>query len=256
MSRTITFLLAVLLGALGCFGDQVTISAAISLKETLTDIANVYRTDTRNTADLNFGASGTLAVQIQQGAPVDLFISAGNKEVDALIKAGLVEPASRKVVAGNQLVLIVPADFANPPEKFDDLLDVRFHHVAIGEPKVVPAGQYAMQTLKALGLDEKLSSKLIMAENVRQVLSYVIRGEADAGLVYSTDARQAGDAVRVALTAGESTHNPIVYPAVVVNAGHHSQALKFLDYLSTDRARQIFLDHGFTVPAPQPTTRN
>lgn len=255
MSSKFAFLAAILFGALVCFGDQVTISAAISLKEVLTDIANLYRTDTQNMADLNFGASGTLAVQIQQGAPVDLFISAENKEVDALIAAGLVDPASRQVVAGNQLVLIVPSDFPNPPAKFDDLLDSRFRHVTIGEPKVVPAGQYAMQTLTSLGLAEKLSPKLIMGENVRQVLSYVIRGEAEAGLVYSTDAREAGDLVRVALKADESTHRPIVYPAVIVKAGRHSHARQFLDYLSTGKARQIFLDHGFTVPAPGAATR-
>ncbi len=255
MIRKLAFLAAILFSALSCLADQVGVSAAISLKETLTAIANLYEADTHNTADLNFGASGTMAVQIQQGAPIDLFISAGNKEVNDLIAAGLVEPASRRVVAGNQLVLIVPADFPNPPAKFDDLLADRFRHVAIGEPKVVPAGQYAKQTLQSLGLYEKLMPKLIMGENVRQVLSYVMRGEADAGLVYSTDARQADGSVHVALTAPESAHQPIVYPAVIVKAGNHALAEEFLDYLSTDQARRVFLDHGFTVPTPRAATR-
>jgi molybdate transport system substrate-binding protein len=256
MSRKLIFIAIVLFRGLVCFGDQVTVSAAISLKEALTEIATLYQTDTGNKADLNFGASGTLAVQIQQGAPVDLFISAGNKEVKALSAAGLVDAATRQVIAGNRLVLIVPRDFANPPAKFDDLLDDRFRHIAIGEPKVVPAGQYAMQTLKSFGLDEKLSSKLIMAENVRQVLSYVMRGEADAGLVYATDAAAAGDAVRVALPADDSSHDPIVYPAVIVKAGRYSAAQQFLSYLGGDKARHVFLVRGFTAPPEQPTTRN
>jgi molybdate transport system substrate-binding protein len=251
MSSKIAFLAVVLVGAVAGFADQVTISAAISLKEALTDIAHLYQAQSHNTVDLNFGASGTMAVQIQQGAPVDLFISAGNKQVDALLAAGLADPASRQVVAGNQMVLIVPRDFANPPTSFDDLLEARFAHVTIGEPRTVPAGQYAMETLRSLGLDKKLAPKLVMGENVRQVLSYVIRGEAEAGLVYSTDARQAGDLVRVALKADESTHKPIVYPAVIVKAGHRDLARQFLDFMHSEQARQALLDRGFTVPGGQ-----
>jgi molybdate transport system substrate-binding protein len=256
MLKRLIFLAVVFLDLATGFGDQVNVSAAISLKEALTDIASLYQADTSNHADLNFGASGTLAAQIKQGAPVDLFISAGNKEVNALVAAKLVDPATRQVVAGNRLVLIVPRDFANPPAKFEDLLSDRFRHIAIGEPKVVPAGQYAMQTLKSAGLDEKLSSKLIMAENVRQVLLYVMRGEAEAGLVYATDAAAAGDAVRVAIQADDSAHDPIVYPAVIVQSGHYSAARQFLKYLDSDKACHIFLAHGFTAPTTQPTTRN
>jgi molybdate transport system substrate-binding protein len=259
MSRKLIFIAAILFSGLACFGDQVTISAAISLKETLNEIATLYQTDTGIKADLNFGASGTLAAQIRQGAPVDLFISAGNKEVKALIAAGAVDASTRQVVAGNRLVLIVPGNFAEPPAKIDDLLNDRFRHVAIGEPKVVPAGQYAMQTLKSAGLDEKLSSKLIMAENVRQVLTYVIRGEAEAGIVYATDATAAGNAVRVAISLDDSMHDPIVYPAVIVKSGNQLQARQFLKYLGGDKAEQVFLSHGFTLPAgatSQPAERH
>jgi molybdate transport system substrate-binding protein len=249
--KKLPFIAIVFLAQLTGFADQVTVSAAISLKETLTEIATLYQKDTGNTADLNFGASGTMAVQIEQGAPVDLFVSAGNKEVKALEQAGLVDPSSRQVVAGNELVLIVPKDFANSPTTFDDLLDARFKHVAIGEPRIVPAGQYAMQTLKSLGLDQKLSPKLVMAENVRHVLTYVMNGEADAGLVYATDAAQAGDSVHVALQAAESTHDPIVYPAVIVKAGRHNLAEQFLTYLISEKARRVFAAHGFTTPNAQ-----
>ena len=149
LCRKIVFLTIVLFATATALADQVTISAAISLKEAMNEIAQLYQIQTHNAADVNFGASGTLAVQIEQGAPVDLFISAGNKEVDALIAAGLVDPTSREVVAGNQLVLIVPADSRNPPKSFDELLDARFRHIAIGEPRIVPAGQYAMERFTA-----------------------------------------------------------------------------------------------------------
>jgi molybdate transport system substrate-binding protein len=256
MLKKTLFVAIVLFTGLVSLGDQVNISAAISLKEALTQVADMYQADTGNKADLNFGASGTLTVQIQQGAPVDLFISAGNKEVTALVTAGLVDPASRQVVAGNQLVLIVPKDFADLPAKLDDLLDDRFKHIAIGEPQVVPAGQYAMQTLKSAGLDEKLESKLIMAENVRQVLLYVVRGEAEAGFVYATDAAQAGDSVHIAIRADESTHNPIVYPAVIVKSGRRSAAEQFLSYLAGDKGRQAFQSHGFTTPTTRPAAEH
>ena len=248
MFKKLIFVLAVIFWpGIVCLGGQVTVSAAISLKETLTEIAALYQADTGNNADLNFGASGTLEAQIQQGAPVDLFISASNKEANDLTTAGLADPASRRVVARNQLVLIVPKDFADPPAKLDDLLQDRFHHVAVGEPKVVPAGKYAMETLKSVGLDEKLAAKLIMGENVRQVLSYVARAEAEAGLVYATDAKAAGELVKVALTVDDSTHEPIVYPAVIVKAGKHAEAEQFLEYLQSDKARDVFVKHGFVA---------
>jgi molybdate transport system substrate-binding protein len=113
-----------------------------------------------------------------------------------------------------------------------------------------------MQTLKSVGLDEKLSPKLIMAENVRQALLYVMRGEAEAGMVYATDAAAAGDAVHVAIRADESTHDPIVYPAVIVKAGRYAAARQFLSYLGGEKARQVFLHYGFTEPTTQPTARN
>jgi molybdate transport system substrate-binding protein len=255
MRKILSLFLALLALATLARADTLTISAAVSMKETLTEIGHDFQADTGHQTDMNFGASGTLAVQIEQGAPVDLFISAGNKEVNALIAGGFADGNTRVVVAGNQLVLIVPKDFANPPAKLDDLLDDRFKHVAVGEPKVVPAGMYAMQALKSAGLDEKLASKLVFGENVRQVLSYVIRGEADAGLVYATDAQQAKDSVQVALVTDASSHEPIVYPAVIVRAGKHDLAGQFLEYLHGDKAKGVLVAHGFSLPVPAATSK-
>jgi molybdenum ABC transporter molybdate-binding protein len=233
---------------------KVTVSAAISLKEVLNDIDKQYKADDGVDVDLSLGASGTLAAQIQQGAPVDLFISAANKQVDQLISLKLADPATRTVVARNELVLIAPKGLANPPTSFDDLKDDRFAHIAVGEPKVVPAGQYAMQTLKYLHLDDVLASKLVMGENVRQVLLYVSREEAQAGLVYATDAAALPDSVQVCAVAPAESHDPIVYPAVIIKNGDAQAAQNYLNYLQTDKAKAIFLAHGFeaaTVAATQ-----
>ncbi len=247
MRKTMIFLTTLLL-ATASWAGTINVSAAISLKESLQEIAKQYESDTSEKVDLNFGASGTLAAQIKQGAPVDLFISAANKQVDDLVAAGLADADSRKAIAGNSLVLIVPKDQKNPPTKFEDLTDGRFKHIAIGEPKVVPAGQYAMQTLQKMGLDKALADRLVMGENVRQVLVYVQHGDADAGIVYSTDAAAAGQDVHVVATAPESTHDPITYPAVTLKAGQHDAAKKFLDYVEGPKGQAILAAHGFTAP--------
>jgi molybdate transport system substrate-binding protein len=252
MLRRIAFL-AVLFCAALLHAESITVSAAISLKEAITDVAKQYTADTQDQVALNFGASGTLAAQIEQGAPVDLFVSAGAKQVDALVTDGLADPATRTPVVTNDLVLIVPKAFPNPPHQFEDLTDPRFVHIAIGDPKTVPAGQYAMQTLTSLHLEGLLAPKLVMGQNVRTVLLYVTRGEADAGVVYSTDAAEAGSSVIVAATAPEKSHDPIIYPAIILKAGKTAAAQRFLDYLKSDKARAILIARGFGVPPP--TTR-
>jgi molybdate transport system substrate-binding protein len=261
MSRVTKFAIALpllamlLLGSSLAFSQTLSVSAAISLKEAMKEIARQYESAGGEKVDLNFGASGTLAVQIEEGAPVDVFVSAGVKEVDVLIDKKLADASSQTIVAANRLVLIVPKDAKNPPTAFEDLTDARFTHVALGEPRVVPAGRYAMQTLKYLKLDDLLRPKLVMGENVRQVLSYVMRGEADAGMVYATDAVAAGDAVKVALIASEASHEPIVYPAVAITAGHRDEADKFLRYLTSDEARKAFGLQGFSLADTSATTR-
>ena len=247
MSRIFAFLAGLLVCTVAWAGT-VSVSAAISLKEALTEVAGRYQDDTSEKVDLNFGASGTLAAQIVQGAPVDLFISAANKQVDQLVSAGLAEAGSRRDVAGNRLVLIVPKDAHGDPKGFEDLREARFRHIAIGQPQVVPAGQYAMQTFAALGIEKALADRLFMGENVRQVLVYVMRSEAEAGVVYATDAAAAGEAVRVVAVAPDSSHDPIVYPAVAIKNGHIASAQRFLDYLRSPKAQAIFAAHGFTVP--------
>jgi molybdate transport system substrate-binding protein len=232
----------------------VNVAAAISLKEALTEIAQGYQADTGQPVQLSFGSSGALAAQIIQGAPVDIFISAGNQEMDEVAKAGLIQAASRRVVCQNELVLIVPADAANPPRTFQDLLDAAVQHVAVGQPKTVPAGLYAMQVLENLKIADAIEGKLVMGENVRQVLDYVIRGEVDAGMVYATDALIGGNKVRVVAHADPKLHDPIEYPAAIVSTDHAAEAEQFLTYLSTNAsAEHVFISHGFLIAAPATT---
>jgi molybdate transport system substrate-binding protein len=229
-------------------GATINVAAAISLKPALEEIAKAYETATDQRVELAFGSSGQLMTQIKAGAPIDLFIAAAEKQVDELIDAKLADRSSRRVVAGNTLVLIAPRDAPDPPSSIESIGEANVKRLAVGEPKTVPAGQYAEQVIHKLNLAEKLKDKVVYGANVRQVLDYVVRGEASAGFVYATDAKDAGDKVRVAATADSSTHDPIVYPAVVIKASSNQDtAKKFLDYLASEKSQAILKSHGFAA---------
>ena len=243
-------LASVLLVAAAAAGraETVTVSAAISLKESLEQLGRDYQQATGDAVRFNFDASGRLAAQIKQGAPADAFVSAGSREVDDLTAAHRVDAGSRRVVVGNALVLIVPPAAADAPRSLADLARGS-GKVAMGDPQSVPAGHYAEQALAALRLADAVRPRLVLGQNVRQVLTYVEPGEVSAGLVYATDARAAGDKVRVVATADASTHDPIEYPAVTVTGSAHAAAARrFLDFLATPPARAVMVAHGFTVP--------
>jgi molybdate transport system substrate-binding protein len=246
--RTVVFSMLALCVATGARAETLTVSAAISLKESLEQVGHDYQARTGDEVRFNFDASGKLEQQIKQGAPVDGFVSAGDQEVDDLTKTGQADPASRRVVVTNALVLIVPAAATAGPTSFADLATTT-GKVAAGDPRSVPAGHYARQTLDRLKLTDAVAHRLVLGQNVRQVLTYVERGEVSAGLVYATDAKQAGDKVRVVATADPATHDPIEYPAVVIaHSAHAAAARKFLDYLATPPARAVLTAHGFGVP--------
>jgi molybdate transport system substrate-binding protein len=228
---------------------SLTISAAASLQETLGEAETVYRfshtaVDFRN----NFGSSGTLAREIEQGAPVDVFISAAAKPMDDLEGKGLITTGTRENLLHNSLVLIAPLD--SKLQGFEGLNDRSTRLIAVGDPASVPAGQYAQQALNALHLYDQVKGKLVLGEDVRQVLTYVETGNADAGFVYATDA-QVSRLVRVVAIAPESAHDPIVYPAAVVKTSENQEeARSFVEFLRTSEAKDIFTKHGYTL-APQ-----
>jgi molybdate transport system substrate-binding protein len=231
--------------------ETITVAAAVSLKEAVTEISQAYQAESGDKVEFTFGSSGQLMAQIKSGAPIDVFISAANKQMDDLMKDGLIDNSTRRIIAGNELVLIVPSNADNSVNDFKSLAKDSVKKIAIGEPKTVPAGQYADQVIAKLELNIK--DKLVFGTNVRQVLDYVERGEVSAGIVYATDAKQSGDKVKVVAVAEPSTHEQIVYPSVVVKASaKQTAAKKFLDYLGTEKAIAVLKSKGFTIPADPP----
>lgn len=225
---------------------SLTVSAAASLKEAFTEIGNLYTRRTGRGVNFNFGASGALQKQVESGAPVDVFASAGAKQMDDLAARGLIDTSTRLDFARNTLALVVPNDSTLDLSALADLADPRVKKVAVGNPRTVPAGQYAEQAFGRAGLSDALRDKLVVAEDVRQVLDYVARGEVDAGLVYATDARAAGERVRVAAVAAEDTHDPILYPAAVVrDSGRKRAAREFVDFVAGEEGQSVLRRYGF-----------
>ena len=242
--------LAALLGSY-CSHAQatLTVSAAASLKDALVETETAYKQG-RGTIVFanNVGSSGTLAAQIDQGAPVDVFLSAASKPMDDLITKGLIVAGTRRNLLRNTLVLVAPLD--SKLHNFQGLTDKSIRVIALGDPASVPAGQYVKQTLLSLHLWDQLNGKLVLGKDVRQVLTYVETGDADAGMVYATDAQASGK-VRVVATAPESAHDPIVYPVAVVKGSRNEEASrKFVEFLRSPTAKAIFVKHGFTIAAP------
>ncbi len=225
---------------------SITVSAAISLKSALDDIGHAYQQAHPGVKiTFHYGGSGTLQHQVEQGAPMDLFISATPRQMSALEAEGLIETETRRDLIGNILVLIVPAP-SRIVQSLQDLIRPEVKVIALGEPVTVPAGMYARQTLDHMGLLAAVEKKAVYATDVRQVLTYVETGDADAGFVYKTDA-QSSSKVRVAATAPEDSHDPIVYSgAVVKSSGSAASARAFLDFVDSPRAREIFTRFGFT----------
>ena len=227
--------------------QEIIVSAAVSLKDAFTEIAALSENRTGMTIRFNFGASGALQKQIESGAPADLFASAGSKQMDELATKDLIVPGSRADFARNVLVLVTPANDARM-RSLMDLARSDVKKIAIGNPKTVPAGQYTEQTLTRLKLLPEIQAKLIYAEDVRQVLDYVVRGEVDAGLVYSSDAVNAGTTVKIVAPAPDDSHEPIVYPIAIVKDSHQQPAAKqFIDLVLSSEGQTILAKHGFTA---------
>ena len=228
--------------------NNLLISAAASLKEALEEIKPLYQQSKPNVnINYNFGSSGALQQQIEQGAPADIFISAAKKQVDALEQKGLLVAGTRNIIAKNRLVLVVPKNVVGITS-FYSLKDAKVKKIAIGEPRSVPAGQYAQQVLEKLKIWSEIKSKLVFANNVRQVLASVESGNADAGLVYITDAK-ISDKVKVVVTADEKYHSPIIYPLAVVKRNKNIDAAKeFSQFLSSNQAKSVFKKYGFILP--------
>ena len=243
-------LAAVLLLASGAAAQEMTLSVAISLKDVTEDLGRTFMAAHPGvTLRYNFGASGDLQKQIEAGAPVDVFLSAALRQMDELEKQKLILVETRRAFARNVLVAVKPADSKIDITKAADLAEARVTRIAIGNPKSVPAGQYTEESLRALGLWDRLQPKLVFAENVRQVLDYVARGEVDAGFVYTTDAATRTQGVKEAFRPPDDSYRPVVYPGAVVAASKQATlARAFLDLLSGEQGRAVLARFGFQPP--------
>ncbi len=230
---------------------HLTVSAAISMKDALDEAGHGFTAANPSiTVAYNYGASGTLQHQIEQGAPVDLYLSASPKQMDALEAKGLLLQGTRKNLLCNEIVLIVPKDSRLHISSFQDLARPDVKQIALGEPITVPAGEYAKEVLTYLGIYGVVKSKAVLAKDVRQVLTYVETGNADVGIVYSTDAMSTSN-VKVVATAPEKSHAPAIYPvAVIKNAKDPAAARAFEDFLLGAQARTIFQKYGFAPAGP------
>lgn len=241
-----------LLGLSGAAKSQtpqtVTVSAAASLTNVMKDLGSRHEAANPGLKlQFNFAASGVLIQQIAQGAPVDLFISADEETITRGIEQKLLLPDSRKDIAANQVVLIVPATGGVPVQALADLAGAPVKRIAVGKLATVPVGRYTKQSLDKAGLWASLEPKFVYADSVRQVLDYVARGEVEAGFVYSTDAALLPTQVkRVMLVDG---HAPVRYPAALTAEGRQkAAAADFLAYVLSPAGQDVLAKAGFGKP--------
>ncbi|MGI0494364.1 molybdate ABC transporter substrate-binding protein [Alkalinema pantanalense CENA528] len=226
---------------------ELTVSAAASLTDALQQIAPLYQKSTPTaTVRYNFASSGALQRQIEQGAPVDVFIAAAAKPLNQLEAKNLLVPGTKRNLLKNRMVLIVPANQSGI-STLQNLTNDAVKRIAIGDPASVPAGQYAQQVLEKQGLWETLQAKYVLANNVRQVLQFVESGNVQAGLVYLTDAKTSNQ-VKVVETIADNLHDPIVYPISVIKSSKHPEAATdFVNFLASPPAQSVFTQSGFEI---------
>ena len=231
--------------------STILVAAAISLQKALQEITPIYTSaNPSQTVNYNFAASGILARQIEQGAPVDVFIAAADKQINALQQQGLLA-GTPKILLTNQLVLIVPEQSSVSVTNFRQLMKPEVKRISIGEPRSVPAGLYAAEVLKNLGIWEQVKSKFVLGNNVKSVLTTVETGNVDAGIVYLTDAKSS-ERSEIVATADKKLHSPIRYPVAVIKSSKSPDgARQYLEFLQSKAATTIFEKYGFGIAKPR-----
>ncbi|HEY0953203.1 MAG TPA: molybdate ABC transporter substrate-binding protein [Roseateles sp.] len=226
--------------------QQLTVSAAASLTDAFKEIGPKFEAaKPGTTVRFNFAASGVLLQQIAQGAPVDVFASADQDTMNRGAEQKLIAADTRRDFAANALVLVTPLD--GTVKALRDLAQPAVKRIAVGKVASVPVGRYTQQALEGAQLWAPLAPKLVFADNVRQVLDYVSRGEVEAGFVYRTDAGLARDKLRIAMTVGG--HAPVTYPvAAVADSKQAALARDFVNFLSAAEAQAILARYGFAKP--------
>lgn len=227
--------------------DEILVSAAASLTDALKEIGRAYQPQSKHTAKFNFGPSSGLARQIDQGAPVDLFISADLPQMDSLDKKGRLQPGTQKNLLSNQLVIIVPADSKLMLETPKDLLKATVKKIALAEPSTVPVGVYSRKYLVDEGLWNQIKSKIVPVQDVRATLAAVESGNVEAGFVYKTDAA-ISKKVKIDFAVPLNKGPKIIYPVALVKESKRKDAARnFLRYLRSPSAKNIFKKYGFIV---------
>ncbi|GAA6614461.1 molybdate ABC transporter substrate-binding protein [Scytonema sp. NUACC26] len=221
--------------------------AASSLTNALQQIEPIYEQSRQNVdVNYNFGASGTLANQILQGAPADVFFSAAESNIQDLENTNLLLPGTRRDLLSNRLAIVTPLNSILSVSSVQDLTSPDVNRVAVGDPSVVPAGQYAQELFNSSGVSDRLQPKLVFGNNVREVLNLVETGNADAGIIYITDALQSSQ-VNVAAIPPTNAYSPIIYPiAVLQSSSNPDVAIDYTNFLGSPQAISVFKQYGFS----------
>jgi molybdate transport system substrate-binding protein len=227
------------------FAAEINISAAASLREAINELSDVFaKKNPGVTLQRNYSGSGALAKQIENGAPCDVFFSANPEWVDYLKEKKLVDGGNIATFAFNELVFV-----GKPELKAGSLQDVvRLDKIAIGSPRSVPAGQYAMEAFKKAGIDKQLEKKLVMARDVRECLLYADRGEVSGAFVYKTDAEQMAKNVKILFTVPQGLYPRVTYPmALTVSGVKKAEAVAFYKFMRSPEAKMVLSKYGFPV---------
>jgi len=244
--------LSVTLAGQAAAAEKITVFAAASLTNALQEIATQYKKKTDVEVVSSFASSSTLARQIEQGAPADLFISADQQWMDDAVAKKSMEDSTRVTLLGNELVLVAPRGDSAKPVTLNQQTDwkslLKGERLAVGDPDHVPAGIYAQEALQKLGAWETVSPSLARANNVRAALALVERNETPYGIVYGSDA-VASDKVQVVGTFPADSHKPVEYPMAMVKAHNNAAVKAFYDYLKGPEAAAVFKQYGFSPKA-------
>jgi len=230
-------------------GQEVHLAAAASLKNAFdNDLIPMFEEKYPGVkVTPTYASSGDLQTQIENGLETDVFMSAANKQMDALVEEGIIDNNTNLQFLENKVVLIVPADSDSNISSFDDLKDVE-GNIAIGDPESVPAGQYAQQVLNNTGIWDDVESKLSLGTDVTAVLNQVAQGSADCGIVYATDANSTNDVKVICEAPEDALDTPVIYPIAALKNSTDSNATNaFIDFLQSQEAKDVFVEYGFTL---------
>lgn len=235
-----------------CLAGELLVSAAASMSDVMLSIGKLYQQKNPGTKiNFNFGPSGQFKTQIEKGAPVDIFVTAKESHIDDLIKGNLVAPEKKAIVAYNTLVAISPSidEKSGKHATFLRALSSKVNYkLAVGTPKIVPAGDYAFDMFNAFSIQDEVKDHLVYGNSVRQVLDYAVRGEVDFAIVYLTDAIKRGKSVTIIEKFPSFSHSSIIYAAAIVKASkNQSEAQAFLTFIGSVDSHKILESNGFRI---------